>query len=279
MAAIVWDEIGKRFYETGVSRGVFYNVDGYGIPWNGLTSIEESVSHEVQAVHYDGIKFNDIVTVGDFSAILRAWTYPEEFLPYEGILEDQDGFYVADQPQSQFGLSYQTKVGNDISGIEHGYKIHLLYNLTALPSQKRYQTMSLETEPMEFEWTVTAIPEEIENFRPTAHVIFDSRRIDPWLLEDLESILYGDEDSDPRLPPLKGLATFIRKWDRLIITDHGDGTWTAETPREGIIVMLDETTFEITADTAIYLDPETYTISSSDKNEEDIWVENSGSLE
>ena len=32
----------------------------------------------------------------------------------------------------------------------------------------------------------------------------------------------------------------------------------------------DETTFEITADTAIYLDEFTYTISSSDKNEEDV---------
>ncbi|MET0786628.1 MAG: hypothetical protein ABWY25_07980, partial [Paenisporosarcina sp.] len=153
---------------------------------------------------------------------------------------------------------------------EHGYKIHLLYNLTALPSQRSYETMSLETEPLEFEWTITAIPEAIENYRPTAHVIFDSRKMDPWLLEDLISIIYGDEDNPPTLPPLKGLATFIRKWDRLIITDHGDGTWSAESPRPDQIVMLDDTTFEITADTAIYLDPETYEISSSDKNEEDI---------
>lgn len=270
MTTLVWDEVGTRFFETAVSHGVFYDDEGRGVAWNGLTSIEESVSDQVQAVHYDGLKFNDLVTVGDFSAVMRAWTYPDEFLPYEGILEEQKGFYVTYQPRSKFGLSYQTKVGNDIDGIEHGFKLHILYNLTALPAQKMYQTLSLDVEPLEFEWTLTAIPEAIENYRPTAHIIFDSRRIDPWLLEDIMSIIYGDEDNDPYLPPLKGLATFVRKWDRLIITDNGDGTWTAESPRESQIIMLDETTFQITADTAVYLDPVTYQISSSDKNEEDI---------
>ena len=270
MTTLVWDEIGQRFYETAISKGVFYDKTGLGFVWNGLTAVEENVSNQIQAVHFDGLKFNDLVTIGDFSAVMRAWTYPDEFLPYEGILEDQEGFFIADQPGSRFGLSYQTKVGNDVEGLTHGYKIHLLYNLTALPATKSYQTMSLETEPLEFEWTITGIPEPMENFRPTVHVIIDSRKIDPWLLEDIESIIYGDEDSPPHLPPLQGFATFIRKWERLIITDNGDGTWTAESPREEDIIMIDGTTFEITSDTAIYLDPDTYTISSSDKNEEDV---------
>jgi len=271
MAALVWDEVGKHFYETGVSRGVFYDVTGYGVAWNGLTAIEEEVSSEVQAVHFDGVKFNDIVTMGDFTATLKAWTYPDEFLPYEGILEDVAGFFVADQPQSQFGLSYRTEMGDDVNGITGGYKIHLLYNLTALPSTKIYQTLSLDTTPHEFEWTITAIPENIENYRPTAHIIFDSRKMDPNLLQDLEDIIYGDADSPPRMPPLKGLATYIKKWARLIITDHGDGTWSAESPLEGIITMLDDTTFQIISETAIYLDPETYQISSTYADEEDLW--------
>lgn len=270
MTALVWDEIGKHFYETAISKGVFYDSSGLGTSWNGLTSIEESVTNSIQPIHYDGLKFNDIVTNGDFTGVLKAWTYPLEFLPYEGIVEEQRGFFVTSQPQGKFGLSYQTKFGNEIEGIELGYKIHLLYNLTALPSQKTYQTLGAENTPLEFEWTITGIPEEIENNRPTVHIIFDSTRLDPWLLEDLEGILYGDEDSDAYLPPLKGLATWVRKWDRLIITDHGDGTWTAESPREEDIIMLDETTFQITSDTAIYLDPDTYTISSSDKNNEDV---------
>ncbi|MET0786074.1 MAG: hypothetical protein ABWY25_05160 [Paenisporosarcina sp.] len=272
MAALVWDEIGKHFYETGISKGVLYKDDTYGVAWNGLTSIEESTSSSVESIHFDGLKINDLITIGDFTAVLRAFTYPDEFLAYEGILQDQTGFYVTDQPQSRFGLSYQTNVGDDIHGVEGGYKIHLLYNLTAIPAQKLYQTLSEDSSIIEFEWSIRAVPEYIENFRPTAHVIFDSRKLDPYLLEDLESIFYGDENKEPRLPSLKGLATFIRKWDRLIITDNGDGTWTAFSPLEDVIIMIDETTFQIVSDTAVYLDPDTYTIESSEKNEEDIWL-------
>ncbi len=270
MTALVWDETSKHFFETAVSKGVFYDSSGVGTSWNGLTSIEEGVPNSVQPIYFDGLKFNDIVTNGDFQGVLRAWTYPDEFLPYEGILEEQRGFFVAEQPGNKFGLSYQTKIGNDIEGVELGYKIHILYNLTALPSQKTYATLSNDITPLEFEWTITGIPEEIENYRPTVHVIFDSTRLDPWLLEDLEGIIYGDEDGDAYLPSLKGLATWVRKWDRLVITDHGDGTWSASSPRDDQIIMLDETTFQITAESAIYLDPVTYTISSSDKNDEDV---------
>ena len=98
-----------------------------------------------------------------------------------------------------------------------------------------------------------------------------SRKIDPLLLIDLEEILYGNAETEPRLPSLKGLTTFIRKWDRLIITDNGDGTWTATTNAEAIISMLDADTFQIVSDTATYLDADTYTIESSEKNEEDIY--------
>lgn len=270
MATLVWDETGKHFYETAVSKGVFYDSSGRGTSWNGLTSMDETVSNSVQPIYFDGLKFNDIVTNGDFTGVLKAWTYPDEFLPCEGILEEQAGFYVADQPGSKFGLSYQTKIGNDLDGSEHGYKIHLLYNLTALPSQRSYQTISSDVTPIEFEWTITGIPEAIENYRPTVHVIFDSTKIDNWMLQDLEGIIYGDEDNDAYLPPLKGLATWVRKWDRLIITDNGDGTWTAESPLEDVIIMLDDTIFQITSDTATYLNSVTYEIVSSDKNDEDV---------
>ncbi len=41
MPAIVWDNIGDRFYESGLDRGVLYLSDGSGVPWNGLISIIE----------------------------------------------------------------------------------------------------------------------------------------------------------------------------------------------------------------------------------------------
>lgn len=272
MSAIVWDKIDERNYEAGISKGVFYKEDGYGVVWNGLTAVEESLDTEVEAVYFDGAKFNDIVTVGDFRATLRAFTYPDEFLFYEGVIEDQSGFYVTGQQPGRFGLSYQTQIGDAIGGLEVGYKIHILYNLTAVPSDRAYQTMSLDTEPLEFEWSISSVPEEISNFRQTSHVILDSRKLDPDMFSDVQDILYGSEDNDPRLPDLQSLSTFIRGWDRFLITVHNDGTWTADDRDAGLIVMTDAITFEITSDTAVYLDADTYTISSSDKNEDDIWL-------
>lgn len=271
MATLVWDQVGERLYETGVSKGVLYKSDGYGVPWNGLTSVSDNVTNTVEPVYFDGLKFNDIITPGDFTATLRAFTYPDEFLHYEGTLEEQSGFFVLYQPQSRFCLSYQTLIGDDITGIDSGYKIHLWYNLTAQPTEKQYSTVGAETEPMEFEWSITAIPEEIENYRPTSHVIIDSRKMDPDLLNDIEEILYGGENNDAYLPPLQGFATFIRDWNRLVITDHGDGTWSASSPMPGVITMLDATTFQIVSDTAAYLDADTYTITSTEKNEGGIW--------
>lgn len=271
MTALVWDRKEDKRFEIGVDQGVLYMEDGHGVAWNGITEVEEKAANTVEAVYFDGVKINDLVVVGDWTGVLRAITYPDEFVQFEGVGEDQQGVLVHNQPQRRFHLCYRTKIGDADGNTDH-YKIHLLWNLTALPSSKSYETMNDELDPMEFEWTITAIPEEIENFRPTAHIVIDTRKMDPWLIEDIESIIYGDEDSDAKLPSLKGLTTFIRKWDRLIIRDNGDGTWTAITPRDdGTIEMVSPTEFKITTDNALYLDADTYKIWSSDKNEEDIF--------
>ena len=47
MAAIIWDKIGERYYETGVDRGVLYTYDNEanayeeGVAWNGLTTRQQ----------------------------------------------------------------------------------------------------------------------------------------------------------------------------------------------------------------------------------------------
>lgn len=269
MAAIVWNQLSDRRFETGVDRGVLYLDGECGVPWSGLTAVEENSSITVDPIYFDGIKINDLITLGDFSGSIKAITYPDDFVKCEGSFEDQSGVEIHNQQPLRFGLAYRTMLGNVTGSMEH-YKIHLLWNLTALPSAKTFDTISDEIEPTEFEWAISAIPEDIENFRPTAHIVLDTRKLDPFLLSDIEDIIYGDEDSCPTLPSLKGLTTFIRKWDRLIITDNGDGTWTASAPVGDIIEMIDDTTFKITTDTAEYITPDEYRIWSSEKNEEDI---------
>jgi hypothetical protein len=269
MTTIVWDVPGERVNENGVSHGVFYGADTKGVPWNGLTSVEESISTSVEPLYFDGFRYADIVTVGDFEGKMRAYTYPDEFLQYEGLVEWRQGFSLADQVPSRFGLSYRTEINTDLEQ-GAGYKIHLLYNVLAVPTTKSFQTLALESDPIDFEWDITALPEEVDRFRPTAHIVLDSRRIDPFLLSDIEDLIYGTAETDAYLPDLNGLVTFVQKWARLIITDDGEGYWTATSPLDGVINMLDADSFEIITDTATYLDADTYTISSSELDLEDV---------
>ena len=270
MTRIQWDLPGERVYEGGVDRGVLYDVSGKGVGWNGLIEVIEDDTASVSPVYFDGVKFNDIITIGEFTGSVRAFTYPEAFHPFDGIVQDQTGVFLMDQRRRRFSICYRTMIGNDMKDLSYGYKIHIVYNLTAKPSSRSRNTLSLDPEALEFEWEVTSIPEEVAGYHPTSHFVIDTRHMDPWLLADIEDILYGDADSNPSLPPLQSFVNFVRKWNRLIITDNGDGTWTADSQDDAVIVMTTPTEFLITADTILYHDPETYDIWSSEKNEEDI---------
>lgn len=263
MAEIVWDQVGDRIYESGLDRGVLYPPDGSAVPWNGLTSINESSNKETTPVYFDGMKINDLVVLGDFAATMKAITYPDEFLELEGLGSPRPGVFVGDQKPKIFGLSYRTQIGNDSEGESIGYKLHIIYNLTAVPSDKEYATRSNDAGLTEFEWNVTAIPEEIEGFHPTAHIILDSRYIDPWLLEDLEDTLYGRVEDEAFLPDTSELFEYITAWYRIDIVDNGDGTWTATSYNDNAIVLGEDEYFEISGVNAEYLDPETYEISTT----------------
>ena len=61
MSALVWDEIGSRFFETGVKKTVLYplanGVYSTGCAWNGVTAINEaSDGAETTALYADNIK-------------------------------------------------------------------------------------------------------------------------------------------------------------------------------------------------------------------------------
>lgn len=262
MTAIVWHETGTRFYETGVDRGVLYLPEGGGVPWNGLLSVNENVVGKQSAPFYfDGVKYADVIGVGDFAGSIKAYTYPDEFLQFDGIVSLGNGLFVTNQNPKRFNLSYRTKIGNEEDD-ELGYKIHILYNLTAIASQKNYQSQSNDPNIIEFEWNITAIPEDAPGFQPTAHLIIDSRHMNPILLADIENTLYGTVGTDPELPSVSTLTSFISDWVIIRITDNGNGTWTATGP-DDLITMLDSTTFQIIQANAEYLDADTYMISDS----------------
>jgi hypothetical protein len=263
MARITWDEIGERIFEAGVFNCVLYNEERQGTAWNGITSIKESVSSDaVDELYFDGKKIAPYIGEEDFSGTITAVTYPDSFLDFTGESELYPGINYSAQSPKKFHLSYKTNVGNYVDGIDHGYKIHILYNLTAKPSSIDNSTNNESISILDFSWEINSLPEIVEHHRPTAHIIIDASTINEDVLDYIENALYGTETSDPELPLLSEFVKNINEWGLIIITDNMDGTWTATGPDE-YFSMIDSTTFQITGVDGTYSDADTYTISST----------------
>lgn len=206
MAVLVWDKTGERYYETGVDHGVLYLMDDQGeystgVVWNGLTSVSENpTGAEPNPLYADNIKYLNLMSAEEFEATVEAYTYPDEFAECDGSAEAVAGMYVGQQPRKTFGLAYRTKVGNDVAGTELAYKLHLIYGCLASPSEKGYETINDDPDAIQFSWDITTTPVNIKGFKPTATLIFDSRKVDAAGLTALEAILYGGENTTARLP-------------------------------------------------------------------------------
>jgi hypothetical protein len=225
MAELIWDKLGEREYESGVDRAVLYLRDGRVIPWSGIVSVEEAGSEEGEPLHYDGFKYAETSISDDYAATVRAITFPDEMLELEGMDAVAPGMYAGEQPPQPFNFAYRTRVGDDIQGDESGYKLHLVYNVIAVPDTKGYSTVSNEAALSEFGWNLTTIPETLVGFKPTAHVIVESTPMNRFLLRDLEEMIWGTETANPSLPVLQTLGTYVSGYEVITIVDHGDGTW------------------------------------------------------
>lgn len=262
MVALSWDKIRDRTFQTGVDRGVLYPHDGPAVPWNGLIGVEESSNSELKSYYLDGVKYLENLSPGEFEGKLTAFTYPDKFEEICGLSVVAPGFMLSEQPPKSFGLSYRTLIGSALSGTEHGYKIHILYNLLANPDSKSYGTVSDSLSPTEFTWSLTGTPPKIHNFRPTTHVVIDSLNTPLEVLRLIEERLYGSDTGVPSLPSITEIAEYFGFLGALLIIDNGDGSWTAIDESDTYITMLDSTTFQIDNADAVLTD-DTYTISST----------------
>ena len=215
MATLTWDTIGERIYETGVDHGVLYipndqGVYAAGYAWNGLTSVTESPSGaEATAQYADNIKYLNLVSAEEFSATIEAFTYPDEFGQCDGSATPAEGVLLGQQQRKTFGLSYRTRVGNDLDGSDHGYKLHLIYGAQAAPTQKAYSTINDSPEPITFSWEVSTTPVSVTGHKPTSVITVDSTKVDADALSDLEDLLYGSGSTAARLPtPDEVIALF-----------------------------------------------------------------------
>lgn len=206
MSKLVWDQSGKRLYETGVDHGVLYPIQtggvySKGVAWNGLTAVTESPSGaDVNDIYADNMKYLGLVGAEKFGATVEAYTYPDEFAECDGSVELVKGATIGQQNRNVFGMVYRTVIGNDVDGNEHGYKLHLIYGATAAPSEKAYNTINEDPEAITFSWELSTTPVNVTGHKPTASLTIDSTKADPTKLAELEKILFGDTETEPRLP-------------------------------------------------------------------------------
>ena len=222
MTKLVWDQTGKRYWETGVSNGVLYKkkttgepgsqtTKWVGVAWNGLISVNESPSGaELTDLWADNIKYASIRSAETFGATIEAYTYPDEFAECDGSKEAEEGVYLGQQERVAFCFCYKTKVGNDTQDeSDDGYKLHIIYNATASPSEKQYSTVNDSPEANTFSWELNTTPINVTGHKPVSSIVIDSRKVDAAKLTALEAKLYGGDSSDPELPEPDELLTMM----------------------------------------------------------------------
>lgn len=205
MTALTWDKTGEHVYETGVSNGVLYKYDKTsktykaGVAWNGLTTVTMSPEGaESNAVYADNIKYLDLISAEELKFTIEAITYPDEFAECDGTAAIAEGVYIGQQERAKFAFCYRNKIGNDQDS-EAGYKLHIVYNATAAPSERAYATVSDSPEAITFSWECSTTPVPVANRKPTAELIIDSTKVAPEKLKKIETKLYGDNTGQPSL--------------------------------------------------------------------------------
>lgn len=205
MPKLKWDQTGERYYETGVDHGVLFLLkDGAypaGVAWNGLTNVSENPSGgDDNGMYADNIKYLNLKSNEEYGATIECYTYPEEWKECDGALEVAKGVTYGQQSRSMFGFSYRTKIGNDTEGDTYGYKLHLVYGLSASPSEKSYETTNENPDAITFSYEVTSTPVAVSGtasngkaFKPVSSIEIDSTQVDADKLAALEDILYGSD--------------------------------------------------------------------------------------
>lgn len=217
---VIWDKIGERLYETGVDRGVLYPIQAggvfnKGVPWNGLSAVNESPSGaEPSPIYADNIKYLNLMSAEEYGCTIEAFMYPDEFAECDGSVEILPGVFAGQQSRKIFGFAYRTLIGNDVEDTDYGYKLHLVYNCLASPSENNHGSVNDSPEVDPLSWEVSTTPVAIntaiegKKLKPTATLTFDSTKFSKEFMTKLEEILYGKDPTteagndgvDPRLP-------------------------------------------------------------------------------
>ena len=206
MAKLIFDEVGKRFYETGVSKSVLFVQDEAGaypkgVAWNGLTAVNESPSGaEANDQFADNMKYLSLTGAESFEGTIEAFYSPSEFDVCDGMIEVAAGVNAHQQNRKAFGFAYQSIIGNDIKQNDFGTKLHLWYGCKAAPTERANSTVNDSPEPANPSWSITSTPVDVPGNRPTSVLTIDSTKAEPAKWKAIIDAIYGTDTTAPYLP-------------------------------------------------------------------------------
>jgi hypothetical protein len=232
MAKLKWDAENQRKVEYGLSKGVLYPRGGPGVAWNGLTAVSEKPKGgDIVKLYADNVQYATLRSFETYEATIEAYTYPEEFAQCDGSVKVTDGVKIGQQKRKPFDFCYRTeiKVASD-SVYDQPYKLHLVFNATASPSERNYQTLNTSPEATSLSWDIQTMPFIINGHTGASTLVIDSTEVDRIKLEALESILYGLDGEPPRMPDPDEVVQLLQRLDlhRLLMnafTRSGKWRW------------------------------------------------------
>ena len=241
---ITWGD-GPRLFDQGIDRGVLY-LDGSGVPWNGLVSVDEKEAGSVDTDYYfEGNRLWVAQEVGDYRAVVSAYTYPDVFSEYNGYSEREQ--------YQRFGFAYRTQYAD-------GYKLHIVYNALVSNNPKEWRTLKSNAEASLFSWDISTSSVEIPGARPASRITIEVGTNEN-VLSTIEDILYGTDVEEPRLPDPAELYELYESATRLRIIYNGDGTYTATGP-DDMVQDFGDGTFRLSSPSLLLGNEDIFTISS-----------------
>lgn len=210
MSELKWDQVGERFYETGVKKCALFVYDnetksyGKGVAWSGITSISESPSGaESNPIYADDTKYLDLLSAEQLGLTIEAYQSPAEFDACDGTATlGKAGVVFGQQSRKAFAVAYITTEGNDTDGNDYGEKLHIVYGCKASPSERSYSTINDSPEAMTLSWTISTTPVEVTKIagaKPTSRVIVDKVALGDTLYKKITDSIYGTSDTEPTM--------------------------------------------------------------------------------
>lgn len=214
MPKLVWDQIGEKFYETGIEQVALYlyKDGGYnaGVAWNGITALNVNPSGaEPTALYANNTKYLTLMSAEEVGGTIEAYTYPVEWRKCMGFAEIVKGAYVGQQNRSTFGIVGKSIIGNDTELDKYGYKLHLIWGALASPSEEGHSTVNESPEATTFSWEFSTTPVPMTGFKPTSYLCIESNNVDAEKLKALEAVLYGSDEAEASLPMPSEVATIL----------------------------------------------------------------------